>query len=376
MTSYDPTGGHAGSLTFYNPGPVWVRPDVLQAQVLPMMSHRSKQFVALYAPLLEALPRLFRSKDGIAFTMTGSATSAMEGALRSLFGNDSANPGGKILYLTAGAFAERWHQIAGMCGVETVAIDFGWGKAVDPQAVKEALAKETFAAVALVHNETSTGTIHPLAEVARLAREMQPEALVMADCVTSLAGAPVLFDEWGLDLAFAGSQKAMALPPGMAVVCLSKRAHARAKATKTRGSYLDFVDLIEFAASKQMTPATPALTLLAAMALKLRQIEEETLEARWDRHARQRDLCRSVLEPAGFTFIPAKEACSPTVSAIRPPAGLSGTEFTDRLKKKGWTPGAGYGKFKESSFRIGHMGDGDDASLAKFLDACVEAARG
>lgn len=373
--SYDPTGGNAGTINFYNPGPVWVRPDVLQAQVLPMMSHRSKAFVALYAPLLEALPRLFRSKEGIAFTMTGSATSAMEGALRSFFGNSSENPGGKVLYLTAGAFAERWFQIAKLCGVDAEQIDFGWGKAVDPQGVKEALGKTKYAAVAMVHNETSTGTIHPLAEVAKLVHEMQPEAFVMADCVTSLAGAPVLFDEWGLDLAFAGSQKAMALPPGMAVACISKRAHERAKATKIRGSYLDFVDLIEFAQAKQMTPATPALTLLAAMALKLRQIEEEGLENRWARHARQRDLSMSMLEPAGFEFIPAKSACSPTVSAIKPPKGLSGTEFTDRLKKKGWTPGAGYGKFKETSFRIGHMGDGDDESLRKFLVACLDAAK-
>jgi len=375
MSSFNTAGKDAGKITFFNPGPVWVRPDVLEAQVLPMMSHRSKAFVELYKPVLERLPALFRTKDGIAFTMTGSATSAMEGCLRSLFGNSSDNPGGKILYLTAGAFAERWHQIAGMCGVATEQIDFGWGNAVDPQRVKEALAATKFAAVAVVHNETSTGTIHPLAEVARLVREIQPDCFVLADCVTSLAGAPLLFDEWGLDVAFAGSQKAMALPPGMAVVAVSKRAHERAKITKNRGSYLDFVDLIEFAAAKGMTPATPAVTLLAALAKKLEQIEEETLVSRWERHARQRDLCRTRLEPAGFAFLPAKEACSPTVSCIKPPAGISGTDFTDRMKKKGFTPGAGYGKLKESTFRIGHMGDVDDASLERFLEGCVEAVR-
>ncbi len=373
--SHDTTGGHAGKITFFNPGPVWVRPDVLQAQVLPMMSHRSKAFVELYKPILEKLPWLFQTKEGLAFTMTGSATSAMEGALRSLFGNHSDNPGGKVLYLTAGSFAERWHQIAGMCGVDTEQIAFDWGTAVDPQRVREALAKTKFAAVAMVHNETSTGTIHPLAEVAKLVHEMQPDALMMADCVTSLAGAPVMFDDWGLDVAFAGSQKAMALPPGMAVVAISKRAHERAKATKSRGSYLDFVDLIEFAASKQMTPATPALTLLNAMGLKLRQMEEETLESRWARHARQRDLCQSMLEPAGFKWVPKKEACSPTVSCVAPPAGISGTEFVDRMKKKGFTPGSGYGKLKESTFRIGHMGDVDDDSVKIFCEGAVGAGK-
>jgi len=370
MTSYDPTGGHAGTVRFFNPGPVWVRPDVAQAQLVAMVSHRSKDFVALHRRVLSRLPDLFRAPGGHTFTVTGSATAAMEGSLRSLFG---LGPG-RILFATNGAFSERYAKVADSCGLVAERLDFGWGHAVDAARVAERLAAERFDAVALVHNETSTGTLSPLAEIARAAREAAPDTLILADCVTSLAGAPVEFDAWGLDVAFAGSQKALALPPGLAVVAISDRALERARGVDHRGTYLDFVELAQWAEEKEMTPATPALPLLAALATKLEQIGEETLEGRWARHRRLRDATLAALLPAGFTLYPAAENASPTVTCLHPPEGLAAPELKRRLEAQGFTPGSGYGKLKETTFRVGHMGDVDDQSLAHFLDACRDAA--
>ena len=199
------------------------------------------------------------------------------------------------------------------------------------------------------------------------------DALVLADVVTSLAGVEVEVDAWGLDVAVCGSQKAMALPPGIAVYAASKRAMDRAKAKKFRGLYLDLVDVEAFGLKKQ-NPTTPSLPLLYAMDVQLDHILAEGIENRWARHHAMLAAVEEWAPKAGFRFLPeAKEAHSPTVSSLFPPEGVAPDELNKILKKDGYTPGSGYGKFKATNIRIGHMGDVDVLSLTNYL-AAIEAA--
>lgn len=362
--AFDSTSGHQGQVKFYNPGPVWVRDQVLRALGGPMISHRSAAFSDLYGRILEKLPKLFLT-GGLAHTLATSATGVWEAALVSCVE-------GPVLSCGNGAFSDKWGQMVRRLGMDSDVMQVEWGRPVLADDVKKALAKRKYAAVTVVHNETSTGTISDLASIAEAVRE-NSDALVLADVVTSLAGTKVEFDAWGVDVAVCGSQKAMALPPGIAVYAASTRAMDRAKAKKFRGLYLDLVDVETFGLKRQ-NPTTPSLPLLYAMDVQLDHILAEGLENRWERH---RSMLAAVEEWAprvGFRFLPeAKEARSPTVSSLRPPEGVPPDELNKELKKQGYTPGSGYGKLKPTNIRIGHMGDVDLLSLKNYL-AAIEAA--
>lgn len=362
--AFDSTSGHQGQVKFYNPGPVWVRPQVLQALGGPMMSHRSAAFSDLYGRILEKLPKLFRTTE-MGHTLATSATGVWEAALVSCVE-------GPVLSCCNGAFSDKWGEMVKRLGMEGDVVKVEWGKPVLADDVKKALAQKKYAAVTVAHNETSTGTISDMKAIAKVVRE-NSDALVLADVVTSLAGVEVEFDAWGLDVAVCGSQKAMALPPGIALYAASKRAMDRAKAKKFRGLYLDLVDVEAFGLKKQ-NPTTPSLPLLYAMDVQLEHILAEGLENRWARHHAMLAAVEEWAPKAGFRFLPeAKEAHSPTVSSLFPPDGVAPDELNKLLKKDGYTPGSGYGKFKATNIRIGHMGDVDLLSLKNYL-AAIEAA--
>ncbi len=362
--AFDSTSGHQGQVKFYNPGPVWVRPQVLQALGGPMMSHRSAAFSDLYGRILEKLPKLFRTTE-MGHTLATSATGVWEAALVSCVE-------GPVLSCCNGAFSDKWGEMVKRLGMEGDVVKVEWGRPVLADDVKKALAQKKYAAVTVAHNETSTGTISDMKAIAKVVRE-NSDALVLADVVTSLAGVEVEFDAWGLDVAVCGSQKAMALPPGIAVYAASKRAMDRAKAKKFRGLYLDLVDVEAFGLKKQ-NPTTPSLPLLYAMDVQLEHILAEGLENRWARHHAMLAAVEEWAPKAGFRFLPeAKEAHSPTVSSLFPPEGVAPDELNKLLKKDGYTPGSGYGKFKATNIRIGHMGDVDLLSLKNYLSA-IEAA--
>jgi aspartate aminotransferase-like enzyme len=363
--NFDSTSGHQGQVKFYNPGPVWVRPQVLQALGGPMMSHRSAAFSDLYGRILDKLPKVFRTKL-LSHTLATSATGVWEAALVSCVE-------GPVLSCCNGAFSDKWGEMVKRLGMEGDVCKAEWGTPILADEVKKALAAKKYAAVTVVHNETSTGTISDLQGIAKVIRE-NSDALVLADVVTSLAGTKMEFDEWGLDVAVAGSQKALALPPGIAVYAASERAMNRAKAKKFRGLYLDLVDVEAFGLKKQ-NPTTPSLPLLYALDVQLDHILAEGMENRWARHHAMLEAVEAWAPKAGFRFLPkAKENYSPTVSSLFPPEGVSPDDLNKALKKEGYTPGSGYGKFKASNIRIGHMGDVDVLSVKNYLAAIEVAA--
>jgi aspartate aminotransferase-like enzyme len=363
MTHFDSTAGSPGQIRFFNPGPVWVRPQVMQALTGPMLSHRSQAFMDLYGRIQAKLPKVFRTAR-TAHTLATSATGVWESALISCVE-------GPVLALGNGAFSDKWGEMATRMGLEADIVKFEWGQAVKPDVVKKKLSEKKYAAVTVVHSETSTGVISDLAAIAKVVRE-NSDALVFADAVTSLAGTEVETDAWGLDVVLTGSQKAFALPPGLALFGVSERAMAAAKKKKFRGLYLDLVDIEAFAAKKQ-TPTTPCLPLLYALDVQLDHILAEGVENRWARHAAMRKTIEDWSVKNGFRVFAETGAHSPTVTSLIPPEGVNAEELNKTLKAMKWTTGSGYGKLKATNVRIGHMGDVDVASVENYLKAHEEA---
>jgi aspartate aminotransferase-like enzyme len=363
METFDSTSGSAGQVRFFNPGPVWVRPQVLQALTGPMLSHRSQAFMDLYGRILDKLPKVFRTSR-VAHTLASSATGVWEAALVSCVE-------GPVLSLGNGAFSEKWGEMSQRLGLETDMLLAEWGKPVSPDDVKKKLASKKYAAVTIVHSETSTGVLNDLAAIAKVVRE-NSDALVFADAVTSVAGTKVETDDWGLDVVLTGSQKAFALPPGLALFAMSDRTLAAAKKKKFRGLYLDLVDVDAFAQKKQ-TPTTPCLSLLYALDVQLDHILAEGVENRWARHEAMRAAVADWAGKNGFTILAEKGAESPTVTSMMPPKGVNAEELNKALKAAKWTTGSGYGKLKATNVRIGHMGDVDVLSVGNYLKAHEEA---
>lgn len=351
---------------FFLPGPTEVRPEVLEAMTRPLIGHRGKEMIVLMERLGPRLSMIFRTRRPV-WISTSSATGLMEAAIRNCVRR-------RVLCLTNGAFAERFHRIALACGKEAVALEVSWGRTHEPDRVAEAVRGKGYDAVTIVHSETSTGALNPVAESAQAIRDVSPETFVLVDAVSSLAGAPLETDAWGLDFVLSGAQKALALPPGLAFGVASERALVRAADIPERGVYFDFL-AFEQSAKERQTISTPAISLLFALDAQLERIEAEGIESRWARHramaertaewvASARDrlgLDLDILAPPGRR--------SPTVTCITLPIGLRGPEVNDGMKAQGFTIATGYGKLKETSIRIGHMGDHTVAELGAVLCA-------
>ena len=344
-------------IQFFLPGPTYVPEDARQAMAAPVVGHRSAGFRTFYQSIAGRLPAVLRTKgDGL--IATGSSTLIMESAVISTAAAD-------VLSLTNGAFSERWHAISRSAGKAADRLSAPWGEAIDPDLVRGALRRKRYDAVTVVHNETSTGVMNPLAEIARAVHE-ESDALVLVDAVSSLGGAPIETDAWGLDVVLAGTQKALALPPGLVVFSLSDRAAERAATVERRGFY---TDLLRYRAKHREGGAitTPAIPLFYALDRQLDRILAEGMEARWERHERLRRRTAEWAAARDFTFAAAESARSKTVSCLRPPPGIDPQALVKQLAGRGWTVGGGYGDWKPTTFRIGHMGEVGDGDLEALL---------
>ena len=344
-------------IQFFLPGPTYVPEDARQAMAGPVVGHRSAGFRSFYAGIASRLPAVLRTQgDGL--IATGSSTLIMESAVISTAESE-------VLSLTCGAFSERWHSICRSVGKNADRLSTPWGEAVDPDLVRAALRRKRYDAVTVVHNETSTGVMNPLAEIARAIRE-ESDALILVDAVSSLGGAAVEADAWGLDVVLAGTQKALALPPGLVVFTLSDRAAERAAKVARRGFY---TDLLRYRDKHREGGAitTPAIPLFFALDRQLTRILAEGMEARWERHARLQRRTAEWAASRGCTFASAAGARSLTVSCLRPPAGVDPQALVKALAGRGWTLGGGYGDWKPTTFRIGHMGEVQDSDLEGLL---------
>ncbi len=331
------------------PGPTHVRQKILDAQAEPMIGHRSKAYADLQAEVTPKLQKLLYTEQPV-FLFTNSGTGVMEGAIR-----QAVRPGKKALVTVCGAFSDRWHKIAVANGVPADRVDVPWGKAITPQLVMEALEQGDYDAVTVTYNETSTGVLNPLKEIAAAVREKYPDILILVDAVSAMAGAKVEFDAWDLDVVLASTQKCFALPPGLAVAAVSERALKRAEAVPNRGYYFDFLNFLKYYKRNQ-TPATPAISLIRALNVQMDDILAEGLEARWARHQKMAAMVHAWVEKH-WDFFADREHLSPTVTAVKNTRGISVADLNKALAERGAVISNGYGKLKEQTFRIAHMGD-------------------
>ena len=354
--------------TFFLPGPTEVRREVLEAMLAPMLPHRGAEFEQMFGRIVTSLQAIFRTTRPV-YVSTSSATGFMEMAVR-------CAPPGPILSLVNGAFSERFADIARSCGRDVDVVSAAWGDVVALEQVEAAFRSRQYVALTVVHSETSTGALTPLEPLARVARAH--DVLVLVDSVTGIAGAPVETDAWDLDVVLTGSQKALALPPGLAFAAVSERFLQRAHHATARGRYFDVLEFEQYA-KKQQTPNTPALSLLYATLLQCEAIASIGIEQRWLRHAAlQQATERWVTQTRDALGI---ELCiyardgfrSPTVSAIALPVHISGDALVKAVAQRGFVIGGGYGKLKATSFRIGHMGDHTIEGLRCCLDAVADA---
>ena len=344
-------------IKFFLPGPTYVPEDARQAMTQPMVGHRSAGYKDFYVKLSAKLPHLVRTKGDV-MVATGSSTLIMESAVISCVQQD-------VLNLTNGAFSERWHSISKSTGRAADQLAAPWGQAIDPETLRAALRRKRYEAVTVVHNETSTGVMNPIADIAKVIRE-ESDALVIVDAVSSLGGAPIETDDWGLDIVLAGTQKAIAVPPGLTVFSFSDRAMERARQVKHRGFYTDLLRYVDKHREGGFI-TTPAIPLLWALDVQLDRILAEGMEARWERHRQLQRKTAAWAAGRGCEYASAEGVRSLTVSCFRPPAGVDPQAIVSGLRQRGFTIGGGYGDWKPTTFRIGHMGEVRESDLDALL---------
>lgn len=356
---------------FFLPGPTAVHPEVLAAQNQAMIGHRGPAIKALMKELQSGLKDVFQTSSPV-LVSTSSATGLMEAAVRNGVRSSA-------LALVNGAFSQRFGDIAAACGFEVDTLEVEWGQTITPEAVRERLSEGGVDAVTVVHSETSTGALNPLADIAGVVRDFE-DVLLLVDSVTGVGGVEVRTDEWELDFVLTGSQKAMALPPGLAFGVASDRMMARSAEARGKGVYFDLTAFRKQIDNLQ-TPTTPAVSLLYALAEQLRRIGAEGMEARWLRHRAMADRCaawvRSMREEKGLelTVLAPEGERSATVTCIVLPEGVNGPTVVAAMKDLGFVIGGGYGKLKERTIRIGHMGDHSVAELEDVLEGLERVLR-
>jgi len=274
-----------------------------------------------------------------------------------------------------GAFSARFASIAKACGRETDVLEVPYGEIATLDMVEDALKKQRYAAVTVAHSETSTGALHDVRGIAALAHASGAVALV--DSVTGIGGAELRFDEWELDYALTGSQKALALPPGLAFAAATPAFIDAAKSTARRGLYFDLVEFDAYGAKNQ-TPNTPAINLFYAAELQLAAIAAEGIEERWLRHRRMAEMTWAWVDELrakhgdAFGVLAHEGSRTPTVTSITIPATFTASTLVKAVAERGFTIGNGYGKNRETTFRIGHMGDHVPERLEVCLGVCGE----
>ena len=366
------------------PGPTHVRPELLQELAQPPIGHRSKAMTDLIERIDPGLRLAFGLEEGSSSQVacgTHSATAMMEGSLGAV--------GPRVLCIVNGAFSKRWRDIASVMEKNLTTVEVEWGEALTRERLEKELLRDRFDAVTLVVNETSTGVLTPLSEV-HAALTSSPETLLLTDVVSAIAGCPLDFDGNGIDFALAGINKALALPPGITVMCASERFLEQARARKRTSWYLDPLRTIEGHVARK-TPTTPAIPHYTALAQQLEDIsagrtlpEEErskrgaeAWQARFEKHRRMRTHTLEWAASHGIEPFPNEELSSPTISCLSG-STLDVPALVSGLAAEGFEIGNGYGPLKGETFRIGHMGDHTEEGLAALLEAAsrhLKAAR-
>jgi alanine-glyoxylate transaminase/serine-glyoxylate transaminase/serine-pyruvate transaminase len=356
----------------FGPGPTNVPDSILQALALPTIGHLDPEFLRIMDETSERLRYAFQTQNALTFVLSAPGSIGMETGLVNLL-----EPGDKILICINGVFGGRMRDICERIGAEVVSLENEWGTPVDLNELDNTLAQHgDVAVVAFVHAETSTGVRSDARGIAEICKKHG--CLVLADCVTSLAGVELRVDDWGLDVVYSGSQKCLSCVPGLSPVTFSPRAVERIKQRKSRAQswFCDISLLMSYYETGEKTRAyhhTAPVNSLYAIHEALRLVEEETLEVRWKRHADAAAHLYERLESAGLELIVAAEHRLAPLTLVRIPDGVDDAAVRGALLDgQNIELGAGLGKFAGKAWRIGLMGENATKARADFIaDALI-----
>ncbi len=359
------------------PGPTPLAPEVRRAVAGEMMDHRGAGFEQLMHEVTLHLRRFYQT-EGEVLVLTASGTGGLEAALV-----NALSPGDAVLAVTNGAFGQRWAAMARAFGADVHVLEYAWGSALNALDVERLLRSNPGIRILLTtHNETSTGVLNDLAQVAGVLGALQEQRpLWLVDAVSSLGAVDLPMDAWGCDMVVSASQKAWMAPPGLAFVGVSPRAWDHMPLARCPRYYWDLVAAREYAKTGQ-TPFTPALSAIYGLCAALRSMTKEGLHAIEVRHQSLREQLRAGLRALGLRLF-ADDACaSPTVTAVYMPTGVSAAEVRSHMAQQGVAVAVGMGAFKDQLLRIAHLGHCSAADIEGVLDAlrealaCTSAAQG
>ena len=341
--------------------------ETLKAMGTPMIGHRSPEFVELYQSIQPDLQKLLYTEDPV-FISTSSAWGVMEGSLRNVVKKG-------VLNCMSGAFSDKWFDVSKRCGKHAKPLQKEWGVAIKPEDIRRELSTGEFDAITLIHNETSTGTMNPLEEIMEVLKEF-PDVISIVDTVSSFTVLPIKKDELGVDVILTGSQKALALPPGMALLSVSERALDRAKELDDRGYYFDFHEFKKNH-DKGMTPSTPVISHIYALKQQVAQINAEGLENRYQRHRHLNGIVHEWLNEKGLKLFAEEGYASVSLSCVANDGSLDIPAMNTYLRENcNAQMDQGYGKIKGKTFRINNMGNETEESIREYLgmlDRAIEA---
>ncbi|MGA7973868.1 MAG: aminotransferase class V-fold PLP-dependent enzyme [Pseudolabrys sp.] len=347
------------------PGPTPVPDRILRAMDTPIIDHRGPDFAKLTKRALEGIKTIFKTTNPvIIYTATG--TGAWEAALV-----NTLSPGDKVLMFETGQFAGLWKKMAGRIGLEPVFIPTDWRNGLDPKAIEAKLREDKnkeIKAVCVLHNETSTGALSPIAEVRKAIDAAGHPALLMVDTISSLASADYRHDEWGVDVSVGGAQKGLMMPPGMSFNAISDKALAANKTATLPKSFFAWDDMLNM--NKQgFFPYTPATLMIHGLVTGIDMLHEEGLDNVFARHDRLAEATRRAIAAWGLENLNQNKAqVSPTITAIMMPEGFDADKFRAMaLETFNISYGASFGQYAGKYFRIGHLGDINDGQLVGAL---------
>jgi aspartate aminotransferase-like enzyme len=334
-----------------HPGPTPIPKKVQLAMNQDMISHRTEEFVRLYQETTNRVKPIFGTEQDILLLPSGG-TAALEAAAV-----NTVSPGDEVVVITVGAFGNYFVSICEKNGFKVHKLEKSWGEACTEEDLIQFLKPlSNIKAVFATYNETSTGILNPIEQLAKVVRT-HTDALFIVDGVSCLGGAPAEMDQWGIDILVTGSQKAMMLPPGLALLSVSERAWKMIEEKNTTSYYLDLVSYREWA-SKGMTPNTPAISLIFGLSAVCDLIDEEGGFAQTvARHELMKDMVRESMKALSIDLLTSDEYASPTITAICAPEGIQLSPFLGHLKEKYHLDFAGgLGHLQGKIFRFGHMG--------------------
>jgi alanine-glyoxylate transaminase/serine-glyoxylate transaminase/serine-pyruvate transaminase len=354
------------------PGPTNIPDRLRRAMQVQTQDHRSPAFAAVLAPVLDGCKAVFGTKNAEIVTFPASGTGGWEAAI-----TNTLSPGDAVLVARNGMFSHRWIDMCQRHGLEVQIIDCPWGSGAPADRFAEALSADTdhaIKAVLVTHNETATGVRSDIAAIRGAMDGADHPALLMVDCVSSLASMPFEMDDWGVDIAVAGSQKGFMLTTGMAILAVSPKALSAMNTATLPRTFFDFRDMLG-ATANGVYPYTPPLQLIHGMSESLTMLFEEGLDTVYARHTRLAEGVRRAVHGWGLDLVArSPDLYSDTVSAIFVPEGFDSNALVDHaFSRYGMSFGVGLGELGGRAFRIGHLGSLTDAMMLSGL-ATIEMA--